>query len=97
MKRYKIIIHSTAKADERDIIQYLRAISPSVAKYYHRTFADAFRSLDELPLRCPPARNEEYARKGYHYLVVGNYLVFFTVSDDTVRIRRIIDGRSNYL
>ena len=36
------------------------------------------------------------AAKGYRYLIVENYLVFYTISGQTVQIQRILYGRRNY-
>ncbi len=96
MKRYKVIVLPAAKDDERAILKYLLGISGYTARYYHKLFAEKFRSLAEFPLRCPPAKNEKYAKLGYHYLVINYYLAFFTVEGDTVKIQRIFDGRSDY-
>lgn len=96
MKRYKVIVLPAVKEDERAIIKYLSGISSDTARYYHRLFAEKFRSLAEFPLRSPPAKNEKYAKLGYHYLVINYYLVFFSVEGNTVKIQRIADGRSDY-
>jgi plasmid stabilization system protein ParE len=53
-------------------------------------------SLDKMPQRCPKPRDLVLAAKGYRYLVVEKYLIFFVVTEDTVQIRRIIYGRRNY-
>lgn len=39
---------------------------------------------------------EELARLGYRYLVVDNYLIFYTVSAEAVLIQRIIHGARDY-
>ena len=36
------------------------------------------------------------AAKGYRYLIVENYLVFYVVAGDTVQIRRILYAKRNY-
>ena len=97
MKRYKVFVLPAARQNETEILRYLATISPATAKRYSRLFAEGFRSLAEFPLRFPLARNPYMAEKGYRYLLIKNYLVFFQVSDDDVEITHIIDGRSNYL
>ena len=49
-----------------------------------------------MPERCPKPKDLALAAKGYRYLIVENYLVFYIVSDDTVQIRRILYGRRDY-
>ena len=97
MKRYKIRVLPAAQKNEKDILRFLATLSVETAQLYQELFAHAFRSLAELPLRCPPARDAYMAQRGYRYLLVRNYLVFFLVSNDTVQITHIIDGRSDYL
>ena len=36
------------------------------------------------------------AAKGYRYLIVKNYLVFYVIVGDTVQIRRILYARRDY-
>ena len=97
MKRYKVRVLPAAQRNVKDILRLLTALSPDTARLYHELFAAGFRSLTEMPLRCPPARDAYMAERGYRYLLVRNYLVFFLVSGDTVQITHVIDGRSNYL
>lgn len=42
-------------------------------------------------------REEDLARMGYRYLVVGNYLVFYILGSDTILVHRIIHGARDYL
>ena len=97
MKRYKISILPAARQNADETLRFLAAVSPANARLYRTLFTESFRSLSEFPLRCPPARDPYMAEQGYRYLLVRNYLVFFRVFGDTVRITHIVDGRSDYL
>lgn len=97
MQRYKVRVLPAAQKNVREILRFLAALSGDTARLYQELFAAAFRSLSEMPMRHPPARDAYMAEKGYRFLVVRNYLVFFLVSGDTVQITHIIDGRSDYL
>ena len=96
MDDYKVIVHKKAQHDINRIIDYLNTLSPLTADNQYNEFTREIDSLAFMPLRCPPARDEALAKRGYHYLIVRHYLVFFTVSGNTVRVRRMVDGRSNY-
>ena len=96
IKQYKIELQLKARQDLADIVAYLGTFSPKTALEHYDKLIDEIATLSELPLRCPPAKNDEYAKKGWHYLVVIYYLVFFSVEDDTVKIQHIVDGRTNY-
>lgn len=54
------------------------------------------RLADHPALGRIPAE-EELVRLGYRYLVVDNYLVFYTVSAQAVLIHRVIHGARDYV
>ena len=97
MKGYKVRVLPAAQRNVKDILRFLAGLSPDTARLYHELFAAGFRSLTEMPLRCPTAWDAYMAERGYRYFLVRNYLVFFLVSGDTVEITHVVDGRSDYL
>jgi len=97
MEVYKVKIYPTAKQDLLDIIDYLNTLSPEAALRYYDLLTEEIASLSTMPERCPRPKDLALAAKGYRYLVVKNYLVFYVVSGDTVQIRRILYGRRDYL
>jgi plasmid stabilization system protein ParE len=42
-------------------------------------------------------REQDLSRIGYRYMVIGNYLIFYTIGGDTVLVHRIIHGARDYL
>jgi plasmid stabilization system protein ParE len=96
MDKYKIRIYPSAKTDLNEIISYLNTLSPQAALRYYDLIVEKISNLDQLPERCPFVRDVALKAKGYRYLIVENYLVFFVVKADTVQIRRIIYSRRNY-
>ena len=96
MEQYEIRIFPTAKQDLLDVIDYLNTLSrDSALKCYDRLVSE-IASLSTMPKRCPRPRDLALAAKGYRYLVVGNYLVFYVVAGNTVQIRRILYARRDY-
>ena len=96
MEQYEIRIFPTAKQDLLDVIDYLNTLSrDSALKCYDRLVSE-IASLSTMPERCPRPRDLALAAKGYRYLVVGNYLVFYIVAGNTVQIRRILYARRDY-
>lgn len=91
--KYDVIVLPTAVMDRDEIIQNLKLLSTQVARKYAQLFAQELRSLAEFPNRCPPAHEPGLAARGYRFLVVRNYLVFYTVEGTTVTVHRILDGR----
>lgn len=96
MENYKVKIYPTAQQDLLEIIEYLNTLSPEAALRYYDLLTEQIASLSRMPERCPKPKDLALAAKGYRYLIVGNYLVFYIVSDDTVQIRRILYGRRDY-
>lgn len=96
MGKYKIKIYAYAKTDLKDIVSYLNTLSPQAASRYYDLLVEKIGSLCEMPERCPFVQDVALKAKGYRYLIVENYLVFFVIKSDTVQIRRIVYGRRNY-
>jgi toxin ParE1/3/4 len=96
MGKYKIRIYSHAKMDLKDIISYLNTLSPQAAVRYYDLLIEKIGSLSEMPERCPFGRDVVLRAKGYRYLIVEGYVVFFVIKPDIVQIRRIVYGKRNY-
>ena len=96
MERYKVKIYPSAQRDLREIADYLNTLSPSAALRYYDKLTEETAGLSTMPERCPKPRNLALAAKGYRYLIVENYLIFYVVSGGTVQIRRILYGRRDY-
>ena len=96
MERCPVKALPAAKRDLEDIAAYLNTLAPDAAERYLELFARELESLATMPCRCPAAHDPLLAEKGYRYLLVKNYLVFFVVTDGVVKIRRILYGRRDY-
>lgn len=97
METHKVKIYPTAKQDLLEIIDYLNTLSREAALRYYDLLTEEIASLSTMPERYPRPKDLALAAKGYRYLAVKNYLVFYVVSGDTVQIRRILYGRRDYL
>ena len=96
METYKIKIFPTAKQDLEEVIGYLNTLSPDAASKYYDLLVEEIASLSKMPERCPKPKDLALAAKGYRYLIVKNYLLFYVVVGDTVQIRRILYARRDY-
>ena len=96
METYKIKIFPTAKQDLEEVIGYLNTLSPDAASKYYDLLVVEIASLSKMPERCPKPKDLALAVKGYRYLIVKNYLVFYAIIGDTVQIRRILYARRDY-
>ena len=96
MEHYNVKIYPTAQQDFREVIDYLNTLSPQAAESYYDLLLKEISSLSQMPERCPHVRDLALAAKGYRYLIVKNYLIFYVVQGDTVQIRRIQYARREY-
>lgn len=96
MEKYALKIFPSAEQDLKDITDYLNELSPQAALKIYDEIVDSIASLEQVPMRCPLAKNTVLRAKAYRLLVVQNYVVFFTVNSNTVQIRRILYGRRQY-
>ena len=90
METYKVRIYPTAKQDMREIVQYLNTLSQESALANYDLLVEKIAGLAQMPERCPQLNDLALRAKGYRYLLVKNYLVFFVVAGDTVQIRRVL-------
>ena len=93
MDVYKVKIYPAAKRDLQQIVDYLNTLSAQAALRYYDLLVEQISSLSHMPFR---PRDAALAAKGYRYLLVEKYLVFYVVVGDTVQIRRILYARRNY-
>lgn len=96
MEVYKIRIYPSAQRDLQEIVDYLNTLSADTALRYYDLIVSEISSLSTMPLRFPHPRDLSLAAKGYRYITVKNYLVFYIVSGDTVQIHRILYARRDY-
>ena len=96
MQTYKVRIYPTAKQDMREIVQYLNTLSQESALANYDLLVEKIAGLAQMPERCPQLNDLALRAKGYRYLLVKNYLVFFVVAGDTVQIRRVLYARRDY-
>jgi plasmid stabilization system protein ParE len=96
MERYKIRILTAAQVDLIEIVEYLNTLSPEAAIRYYDTLTVAISGLGDMPERCPLVKDTNLQLRGYRFLPVENYTVFFVVIGKTVQIRRILYSRRQY-
>ena len=96
METYKIKIFPTARQDLEEVIGYLNTLFQDTALKYYDLLVEEITSLSNMPERWPKPKDLALAAKGYRYLIVKNYLVFYVVVGDTVQIRRILYARRDY-
>ena len=100
MNKYFVNITNTAFEDLKEIAQYIKheLKEPANAMNVIAEIKKAIFSLDNTPYRHSLVRDKNLAQMGYRRLFVGNYTVFYIVSENEliVDIVRVLYSRRNW-
>lgn len=98
MQIYKIIVTPSAKGDIKEITDYLSSFSYYTAQKYSEYINETVQSLKTMPTRCAFVRNKAMRNKGYRWISVRNYTIFFIVDEaaSIVRVERVLYSRREY-
>ena len=95
---YKLTFSDDARADMDALGSYIsnQLQNTSAAANIIRQIKRAVFNLCDFPEMGAPLQSEANIM-GYRYLICGNYMVFYHLTDKTVLIDRVLYGRRNYL
>jgi len=97
MRNYDVYYLPVAEDDLNEIVDYLLEHSRNVAN----AFIDELERLEERLSMFPEfgvlAKDKKLRSKDYRTAVVGSYLLFYTLRDETVYVMRIIHGKRDYI
>jgi len=91
--RYKVQVFPSAENDLLEIRSYFEEVLKISADALIDKFYEALKPLVETPFMHPLVQDDVLAKKGFHFLVVDNYISFYKISEDLVQIHRFIYGR----
>jgi toxin ParE1/3/4 len=94
---YSIRLLRPAEDDLTEIISYISIDNPSAAETLAEKIENKLLMLSDHPLLGKIPKEEELAKMGYRFLIVQNYLIFYTVEQQIIWIHRIIHGARDYL
>lgn len=100
-KTYNVKITSQAESDMQEIIYYIthELKAPEAALHLLDALEDSFSSLEHFPQRVALIDEEPWRTKGIHRLPVKNFLVYFWIDEDNmkVQITAVIYGKRDQL
>ena len=96
-RKYAIKFLRAAEEDFTEIVTYIAAENPTAAEQMANKIEKNISLLANNPYLGRIPEDEELVRLGYRFLVVQNYLVFYTVEERTIFVYRIIHGARDYL
>jgi toxin ParE1/3/4 len=86
-----------AEEDFTELVTYIAVDRPSAADRLATKIEKSLRLLSKHPQLGRIPDEEELIRVGYRYLVVENYLIFYTLEGQTIYVHRILHGARDYL
>ena len=87
---------SAAETDFQEIITYIASDNLTAAKTLAGKIERQLTRLSAHPFIGKIPNEKELADMGYRFLVIQNYLVFYTIEDHVIMIHRIIHGARDY-
>ncbi|HMN26502.1 MAG: type II toxin-antitoxin system RelE/ParE family toxin [Ignavibacteriaceae bacterium] len=85
-----------AEEDFTEIIKFIADDNPIAAESIANKIEKNLELLsDNLNLGRMP-RDEEIKNLGYRYIIVQNYIIFYTIEERTILIHRILHSARNY-
>ena len=98
-RKHKIRYTPAAVDDMDEIFSYISQDNVATAEMMLEKINKEIVKLVEFPNMGSVLSEEEYTiiQRGYRFIVVHPYLVFYRITDNTVIICRILHGRRDYL
>ncbi|MDP4095814.1 type II toxin-antitoxin system RelE/ParE family toxin [Paenibacillus sp. P96] len=98
-KKFKIKYTPAAVDDMDEIFSYIAQENLAWAEKMLSKLSSKIGGLAEFPNMGSVLSEDDFVliQRGYRFIVVSPYLVFYRIIDDTVVIHRILHGRRDYL
>lgn len=93
---YQVRFLSIAEEDFSEIVSFIASDNPAAANSVADNIEKNLTLLSQNPNLGRIPRDEEIKNLGYRYLVVQNYLIFYTIEEKTIFIHRILHSARNY-
>jgi len=94
--KYQIRLLNVAEEDFTEIVSYIAADNPSAANTLANKIEKKLELLSDNPKLGRIPRDEEIRNLGYRYIIIQNYIVFYTIDEKTILVHRILHSARNY-
>jgi len=94
--KYQIRFLKIAEEDFTEIVSYIAADNPKAANAIATKIEKNLELLSENPLLGRIPRDEEIKKLRYRYIIVQNYIIFYTIENKTIYIHRILHSARDY-
>ena len=93
---FNIRFLSIAEEDFTEIISFIASDNTKAAENLAARIEENLELLSENPRLGKIPVDADLKLLGYRYLVIENYLIFYTIEQRTIYIHRILHGARNY-
>jgi len=95
----KIKISEDAYLDIEEMFSYISQDNKTAAEKLRKKIYDGIKGLNDFPYKYPVVQEKDApgAARGYRYMVVNPYIVFYRVLDDSIVVARVLHSRQNWL
>ncbi len=94
--KFQVRLLKIAEEDFTEIISFITADNPNAAEAIANKIEKNLINLSENPLLGRMPRDTDIKSLGYRYLIVQNYILFYTIEEKTILVHRILHGAGNY-
>jgi len=93
---FDVLIFPLAQADLSDTREYHEKVLKTPSMRVFEKILDVIAQLERNPLIYPLLKDPTLRAKGYRFVPIDNFLLFFVVFANQVQIRRFLYGGRNY-
>ena len=95
----KVKMSEDAYLDIEEMFFYICLDNKTAARKLREKIYDGIKGLKDFPFKYPSINEDDAqgAERGYRYMVVNPYIVFYRVFDDAIVVARILHTRQNWL
>lgn len=94
--KFQVRLLRIAEEDFTEIVSYIGNENNKAANELANMLEINFELLSNNPFLGRIPRDEDIKNMGYRYLIVQNYLIFYSIEEKSILIHRIIHGARNY-
>ena len=94
--KFQIRLLKIAEEDFTEIVSYIAADNKNAANTLANKIEKNLELLSENPKLGRIPRDEEIRNLGYRYIIIQNYIIFYTIGEKTILVHRILHSARNY-
>ena len=96
---YKLVFSNYLYEDVESSVNYIKYVlqNPIAAQRLKNEIKRAYKKIKENPFIYPSVPVEHLASKGYRFIMVMNYMLFFKVIDKIINVERFLYGPRDWI